>query len=93
LIDFMPLRGKNSDVIRLVRGDRGEVAMRMQLILRFGYGAVVPWVTRLRHAWCGLIFRSKATASTARPSPQRSGRVIPTWPLPLHPSCASQTLG
>ena len=49
LIDFMPLRGKNSDVIRLVRGDRGEVAMRMQLILRFGYGAVVPWVTRLRH--------------------------------------------
>jgi len=45
----MPLRGKNSDVVRLVRGDRGEVAMRMQLILRFGYGAVVPWVTRLRH--------------------------------------------
>src|SRR3712207_233695 len=43
LIDFMPPRGRNSDLIRLVRGERGEVAMTMELILRFGYGATVPW--------------------------------------------------
>jgi GH15 family glucan-1,4-alpha-glucosidase len=47
LIDFMPQRGSNSDVVRLVVGERGRVAMRMELILRFGYGANVPWVTRL----------------------------------------------
>jgi len=47
VIDFMPPRGRNSDVVRLVRGDRGRVAMRMDLVLRFDYGRDVPWVTRL----------------------------------------------
>lgn len=47
LIDFMPPRGRNSDVVRLVRGDRGRVRMRTELVLRFDYGRTVPWVTRL----------------------------------------------
>jgi GH15 family glucan-1,4-alpha-glucosidase len=47
LIDFMPLRGRNSNVVRLVVGERGCVPMCMKLVLRFGYGAIVPWVTRL----------------------------------------------
>ncbi len=47
LIDFMPPRGTNSDVVRLVRGDRGRVRMRVDLRLRFDYGSTVPWVSRL----------------------------------------------
>jgi GH15 family glucan-1,4-alpha-glucosidase len=47
LIDFMLPRGRTSDLIRLVRGDEGEVAMCMELVLRFGYGATVPWVSRV----------------------------------------------
>jgi GH15 family glucan-1,4-alpha-glucosidase len=47
LIDFMPLRDRQSDVIRLVVGERGAVAMRVELVIRFGFGAIVPWVTRL----------------------------------------------
>ena len=47
LIDFMPPRGANSDVVRLVRGDRGRVRLRMELVLRFDYGSAVPWVNRL----------------------------------------------
>ncbi len=47
--DFMPPRGKNSDVVRIVRGVRGEVKMRMQLTLRFDYGRTVPWVTNHEH--------------------------------------------
>jgi GH15 family glucan-1,4-alpha-glucosidase len=47
LIDFMPLRAQVSNVVRLVVGTRGRVAMRIELVLRFGYGALVPWVTRL----------------------------------------------
>jgi GH15 family glucan-1,4-alpha-glucosidase len=47
LVDFMPMRNRGSHVVRVVRGQRGRVAMRMQLILRFDYGALVPWVTRL----------------------------------------------
>jgi GH15 family glucan-1,4-alpha-glucosidase len=47
LIDFMPPRGKNSDIVRLVRGDRGRVPMHTELILRFDYGSSIPWVTTL----------------------------------------------
>jgi GH15 family glucan-1,4-alpha-glucosidase len=46
LIDFMPPRGDRSDVVRLVRGVRGKVKMRMELIIRFGYGNDIPWVRR-----------------------------------------------
>ena len=48
LIDFMPLGKEFSSIIRLVCGRRGSVSMRMQLALRFDYGSLVPWVTRLR---------------------------------------------
>ncbi|HXR35459.1 MAG TPA: glycoside hydrolase family 15 protein, partial [Candidatus Binataceae bacterium] len=47
LIDFMPPGDRHSTIIRLVVGTRGKVTMRTELILRFGYGAIVPWVTRL----------------------------------------------
>jgi GH15 family glucan-1,4-alpha-glucosidase len=45
LTDFMPPRGKHSDIVRVVRGVRGKVAMRMVLSLRFDYGLTIPWVT------------------------------------------------
>jgi len=47
VLDFMPPRGSNSDIVRLVIGERGRVEMRFELVIRFGYGSVVPWVTRL----------------------------------------------
>ena len=47
VVDFMPPRGKASDVVRLVCGKRGQVAMRTELVVRFDYGSLVPWVTRL----------------------------------------------
>src|SRR5437899_5820282 len=48
LIDFMPPHGSSSDLVRIARCDEGEVAMCMELVLRFGYGATTPWVTRLK---------------------------------------------
>jgi GH15 family glucan-1,4-alpha-glucosidase len=47
VIDFMPPRGKASDVVRLVVGKRGTVTIRTELIIRFDYGSLVPWVTRI----------------------------------------------
>ena len=47
IIDFMPPRGRNSDIVRIVRGERGRVRMRTELVLRFDYGRTVPWVNRL----------------------------------------------
>jgi GH15 family glucan-1,4-alpha-glucosidase len=46
LIDFMPLRKTNPQIVRMIRGDRGSVRMRMDLAIRFDYGRTVPWVTR-----------------------------------------------
>jgi GH15 family glucan-1,4-alpha-glucosidase len=45
LVDFMPPREGHSHVVRLVRGIRGKVKMRMDLAIRFDYGRTVPWVT------------------------------------------------
>jgi GH15 family glucan-1,4-alpha-glucosidase len=49
LIDFMTATSGNSSLVRIVEGRSGEVAMRLDLALRFDYGSAVPWVTRLRH--------------------------------------------
>jgi GH15 family glucan-1,4-alpha-glucosidase len=46
LIDFMPPRGNASDVVRLVYGISGRVKLRMELVIRFGFGANIPWVKR-----------------------------------------------
>src|SRR3954453_12257721 len=44
VIDFMPPRGQTPDVLRIVEGISGRVAMRSLLRVRFDYGHVVPWV-------------------------------------------------
>ena len=46
LIDFMPPRGNASDVVRLVRGISGRVKLRMEFVIRFGFGTDIPWVKR-----------------------------------------------
>ncbi len=49
LIDFMTAATGNSSLVRIVEGRSGQVAMRLDLALRFDYGSAVPWVTRLQH--------------------------------------------
>jgi GH15 family glucan-1,4-alpha-glucosidase len=49
LIDFMTAATGGSSLVRIVEGRGGEVPMRLDLSLRFGYGSAVPWVTRLQH--------------------------------------------
>ena len=45
LVDFMPIGGAQSDLVRMVVGRRGRVEMESEGALRFDYGASVPWVT------------------------------------------------
>jgi GH15 family glucan-1,4-alpha-glucosidase len=47
LIDFMTPRHGEPDLIRLVEGLRGEVRMQMELVIRFDYGSIVPWVRKM----------------------------------------------
>jgi GH15 family glucan-1,4-alpha-glucosidase len=46
LIDFMPLSDERWDVVRIVEGVSGRSTVRMELIVRFDYGSIVPWVRR-----------------------------------------------
>jgi GH15 family glucan-1,4-alpha-glucosidase len=46
VVDFMNRRDGSSDLVRHVRGLQGEVSMRTELIVRFDYGSIVPWVSR-----------------------------------------------
>ncbi|HEY0368866.1 MAG TPA: glycoside hydrolase family 15 protein [Chthoniobacterales bacterium] len=46
LIDFMPPRGEAPDIIRIVEGVSGRVRVAMELIIRFDYGSIVPWVRK-----------------------------------------------
>jgi GH15 family glucan-1,4-alpha-glucosidase len=47
VIDFMPPRGTNPDIVRIVEGVEGRVHMRTELVIRLDYGSIVPWVMRL----------------------------------------------
>ena len=47
LIDFMPPRGKAPDIVRIIEGIRGRMTLHMELIIRFDYGHVVPWVRKI----------------------------------------------
>ena len=44
VVDCMPPRNRTPDIVRLVECLEGEAAMRMELVVRFDYGSVVPWV-------------------------------------------------
>ncbi len=45
--EYMPIGGSGNALIRRVQGLHGQVLMRQELVLRFGYGKIVPWVHRI----------------------------------------------
>ena len=46
LIDCMTPRSEAPELLRVVLGTRGQVRMNLELVIRFDYGSVVPWVRR-----------------------------------------------
>jgi GH15 family glucan-1,4-alpha-glucosidase len=67
--DCMPVRVQAPDVVRVVEGQRGQVRMHMELILRFDYGSIVPWVHRIEGG----------ISAVAGPD-----RLVLITPVPLH---------
>jgi GH15 family glucan-1,4-alpha-glucosidase len=59
LTDFMPASRTRFDVVRIVEGLSGQVAMSLELIVRFDYGSIVPWVRR-----CGDVLLMTAGPDT-----------------------------
>ncbi len=65
LIDFMPFRSDHAEIVRIIVGTRGKVKMHAEIIMRFGYGAIVPWVTRLEDGtWRAIAGPDMATLRT-----------------------------
>ncbi len=67
LIDFMPIREHNSDVVRIVEGIRGSIDLTMALSMRFDYGRTVPWVTAIPDGIRAIAGPSLAVLHTSVP--------------------------
>ncbi|MGC2402202.1 MAG: glycoside hydrolase family 15 protein [Acidobacteriaceae bacterium] len=67
LVDFMPIRGTNSDVVRILKGIRGTAPMKMEMSLRFNYGSMIPWVTRVDDAIHAIAGPDLVVLRTAAP--------------------------
>ncbi|MDQ1537102.1 MAG: hypothetical protein QOE58_1495 [Actinomycetota bacterium] len=65
--DFMPPRDEVVDIVRIVEGLSGSVQMRGELVLRFDYGHVVPWVRRDRRGIRAVAGPDAAYLDTAAP--------------------------
>jgi GH15 family glucan-1,4-alpha-glucosidase len=51
LIDFMPPRDGEADLVRIVEGISGEIPIQMELIVRLDYGSIIPWVRSIDGVW------------------------------------------
>jgi len=52
--DCMSVASGRPDVVRIVTGKRGRVPMRMEIVVRFDYGSIVPWVRPTGGAWLAI---------------------------------------
>ena len=96
LTDFMPIRGRTPDLVRVVEGVSGRVTVEHELVIRYDYGSVKPWIRREQgrvHAIAGadaLVLASdvptetRATENGARFTiePGQRAQFVLTW----HPS-------
>lgn len=72
--DFMPVRDDAVDLVRIVEGLSGEVDMHMELVLRFDYGRVVPWVRHAKHGISAVAGPDSAYLTTHAPLEGRDRR-------------------
>lgn len=90
VLDFMPPRGRDSDIVRLVRGERDCVRMRSELVLRPDYGRTIPWVTRLPDgAFRAIAGPDLVTLHPWAPSTARGSRRLASSPWRLARPCPS----
>ncbi|CAM5284502.1 glycoside hydrolase family 15 protein [Leifsonia shinshuensis] len=47
VVDAMPMGDHRADLVRRVRGVSGQVELREELRIRFGYATAIPWVRRM----------------------------------------------
>src|SRR4051812_30025708 len=75
VVDLMPPRGEAPDVVRIVEGVSGRVSMRSELLLRFDYGRLTPWVRTVDSEW-GAVAGPDAVWFTTRVPVDHRDRVL-----------------
>ncbi len=73
VLDFMSPRDGKLEVVRIVEGIDGEVPMRFELVIRFDYGSILPWVTRLPGGRLRAIAGADALVLDAAVAPHGEG--------------------
>jgi GH15 family glucan-1,4-alpha-glucosidase len=79
--DFMTPRKGQARVVRLVEGVSGSVPMRMELNLRFDYGASTPWLRPSRGGFSAVAGPDAVELRTAVPLEIVTGEVTATFPI------------
>ena len=54
VVDCLVMNGERPQLVRIVQGVSGEVPMRLELVVRFDYGSIVPWVRMLDGVWTAI---------------------------------------
>lgn len=68
LTDFMPIRERHSDVVRIARCLHGRVPVQMELRVRFDYGRTIPWTgPREGNTWAAAAGTSVLYLRTQEP--------------------------
>jgi GH15 family glucan-1,4-alpha-glucosidase len=69
VVDFMPVaeRPDQIELIRIVKGIRGQVPMRTEVIIRFDYGHTIPWVRKRDYGISAVSGPNAITFRTAVP--------------------------
>ncbi len=103
LVECMPRRAGHASVVRIVEGVSGRVPIRMDLVVRFDYGWVVPWMTRAGdhlHGIAGPDSICLATPAETRGENLRTGAACAVGPgdrvpfvLSWHPQFAEGSCG
>jgi GH15 family glucan-1,4-alpha-glucosidase len=83
VIDFMPVaeRPDRTDLIRIVRGIRGQVPMRTELVFRFDYGRTVPWVRKREYGISAVSGPNAITFRTAVPLTSQDYTTVGEFPI------------
>jgi len=79
LIDCMTPRNETPDLLRVVVGTRGQVQMNLELVIRFDYGSVVPWVRSTDHGISAIAGPDKLSLRTEVPLRGENFKTIATF--------------
>jgi GH15 family glucan-1,4-alpha-glucosidase len=77
--DFMPPRREAPHIVRIVEGLSGRVAVRSELVARFGYGKIMPAVRRVNEAQVATAGPEALSLRTAAPTRGESTAIVASF--------------